>query len=453
VTSSLRSLAALELKLPLLISGLLILVIGGFSWGAYTEVRDVTLSAAEQHLDRVTTQLVVSLKGGGQQRAAEARQMADQPAVRAYVAHLGGAARAAARGMLDALASRDSLNASVELWNVAGERVLAAGRPLPARDALATQALTASVTDTGATLGPLRVIDGSSLAFPVIAAVTFDGRRTGYLVIWRRVQASPDATRQVTQLIGTDAALLVGNVSGDVWTDLSARVDGPPVDVRGRQGLIAYARPGRGTYVARAAPIGGTPWILVVELPRDRVLAPVQSFVGRMAVVALGLIVVGAVGAWVVSRRARLRLEGGMVAHRQADTRFRAVVESAPSGMVMIDRAGTITLVNRETERLFGYAREELLGQPIEVLVPEQMRDRHPGLRDGFLANPQTRAMGAGRELFGRRKDGGQFPVEIGLNPLETEEGFFVLASVVDITASAPKHGSGPPWSRRRAGW
>ena len=430
-----RALAALELKLPLLISGLLVLVIGGFSWGAYTQVQGVTLSAAEQHLDRVTTQLVASLKAGGRQRAAEVRQTADQPAVRAYVAHGGEAARTAARVILEGLTSRDALNASVELWNVAGQRVLAVGRPLPVIGVRATQALTVSVTDTGATLGPLRVIGGDSLAFSVTAALTIEGRRTGYLVNWRRVQASPEATQQVTQLIGADAALLVGNVSGDVWTDLSARVDGPPVDMRGRQGLIEYARPARGTYVARAAPIGGTPWILVVELPRDRVLAPVQSFVGRMAVVALGLIVVGAVGAWLVSRRARLQLEGGMVAHRQADTRFRAVVESSPSGMVMIDRAGTITLVNRETERLFGYAREELLGKPIEILVPEQLRDRHPGLRDGFLANPQTRAMGAGRELFGRRKDGGQFPVEIGLNPLETDEGFFVLASVVDITA------------------
>src|SRR5205823_5759748 len=114
---------------------------------------------------------------------------------------------------------------------------------------------------------------------------------------------------------------------------------------------------------------------------------------------------------------------------------FRAVVESAPSGMVMIDGAGTLKLVNREAERLFGYSREELLGKPIELLVPHRLRERHPGYRTDFLANPQTRAMGAGRDLFGVRKDGREVPVEIGLNPLETDEGLFVLASVVDITA------------------
>jgi PAS domain S-box-containing protein len=124
-----------------------------------------------------------------------------------------------------------------------------------------------------------------------------------------------------------------------------------------------------------------------------------------------------------------------ITARKRAEARFRAVVESAPSGMVMIDRGGKIVLVNRETERLFGYSREELLGSPIERLVPERFRPKHPGFRTDFFASPQTRAMGAGRDLFGVRKDGVEFPVEIGLNPIETDEGVFVLASVVDITA------------------
>jgi PAS domain S-box-containing protein len=109
------------------------------------------------------------------------------------------------------------------------------------------------------------------------------------------------------------------------------------------------------------------------------------------------------------------------------------VVESSPNGVVMVDRGGTIVLVNRETERLFGYTREELVGQPIERLVPERFRDGHPDVRQGFLKHPQTRAMGAGRDLFGIHKDGSEIPVEIGLNPIEAEEGFFVLASVIDI--------------------
>jgi PAS domain S-box-containing protein len=124
-----------------------------------------------------------------------------------------------------------------------------------------------------------------------------------------------------------------------------------------------------------------------------------------------------------------------ITARKRAEARFRAVVESAPSGMVMIDRQGTITLINKETERLFGYARDKLIGQPIEVLVPERFRQGHPAFRTAFFGKPETRAMGAGRDLFGVRQDGVEFPVEIGLNPIETDEGVFVLASVVDITA------------------
>jgi PAS domain S-box-containing protein len=112
---------------------------------------------------------------------------------------------------------------------------------------------------------------------------------------------------------------------------------------------------------------------------------------------------------------------------------FRAVVESSPNGLIMVDRHGVIVLVNRETERLFGYDREELLGQSIEMLVPAQIRAHHPELRLTFHADPKARPMGAGRDLFGQRKGGDEIPVEIGLTPIETDQGTFVLASVVDI--------------------
>jgi PAS domain S-box-containing protein len=120
---------------------------------------------------------------------------------------------------------------------------------------------------------------------------------------------------------------------------------------------------------------------------------------------------------------------------KRAEERFRAVVESAPSAMVMIDRTGRIVLVNKQTEKLFGYSREELLGQSIELLVPERFRGSHPGDRSAFFKDPASRPMGAGRELFAVRKDGVEVPVEIGLNPIQTQEGAFVLAAVVDITA------------------
>jgi len=123
-----------------------------------------------------------------------------------------------------------------------------------------------------------------------------------------------------------------------------------------------------------------------------------------------------------------------LTSRRRLEARFRATVESAPTAMVMTDAAGLILLVNAETEELFGYSREELLGREVEVLVPERYRTQHPHLRARFLTSPETRRMGAGRDLFGLRKDGSEFPVEIGLNPLETDEGPLVLAAIVDIT-------------------
>jgi PAS domain S-box-containing protein len=119
---------------------------------------------------------------------------------------------------------------------------------------------------------------------------------------------------------------------------------------------------------------------------------------------------------------------------KSAEARFRAAVESSPAGMVMVDQKGRIVLVNREVERLFGYDRTELVGTSIERLVPERFRDRHPGFREGFFNAPDVRAMGAGRDLFGLCKDGTEVPIEIGLNPIEMEEGLFVLSSIVDIS-------------------
>jgi len=119
---------------------------------------------------------------------------------------------------------------------------------------------------------------------------------------------------------------------------------------------------------------------------------------------------------------------------KRLEERFRRVVESAPNAMVMISAGGQIEMVNAQTERDFGYSRAELLGQPVEMLIPERFRRAHPGLRGNFFTTPQPRPMGVGRDLYGLRKDGSEFPVEIGLNPIETDEGTMVLSAIVDIS-------------------
>jgi PAS domain S-box-containing protein len=119
---------------------------------------------------------------------------------------------------------------------------------------------------------------------------------------------------------------------------------------------------------------------------------------------------------------------------KRAEEKFRGLLESAPDAMLVVDQQGVIQLVNSQTEKLFGYDRVQLVGEPVELLVPKRFRKKHSRHREGYYGEHPTRPMGVGLDLFGLRKNGTEFPVEISLSPLETEEGLLVSAAIRDVT-------------------
>ena len=120
---------------------------------------------------------------------------------------------------------------------------------------------------------------------------------------------------------------------------------------------------------------------------------------------------------------------------QETGDQFRALLEAAPDAMVIVGEGGQIVLVNSQTEKLFGFSREELLGKPVEILMPKRLQGRHRGHRQTYLRDPHTRPMGEDLELYGLRKDGSDFPVQISLSPLKTEDGLLITSAIRDITA------------------
>jgi PAS domain S-box-containing protein len=477
---------SLERKLPLLISALLVVVIGGFTWAAYREVRRSAVATANERLQRVTIQLVDLLGGSVRSLVTNTHDLAARPAVRAYLVAPRPDAAARTRAALQLPGPQGNALAAVELWDATGRRLLVQGKELaPVSGDVSTELRRAVGADTATAIGPIiRIQD--SLFFSVVGAVKDGARTLGYVVQRRRVSTSPQGGRQLARLIGSDAALYFGNARGDIWTDFGAEVPPPPIDLRNVKGTVEYERPGKGSFLAYAARLPGSPWMVAVEFPRGPVLASTHAFVYRIALTGLLLIAGGALAAWATTRRmtsslrqvtdaataiaagepapivdvrrgdeigrlavafnvmsgevrrSREGLEAQVVERTRAlgesEARLRAVTETAHDAIIAADGDGNIAYWNPGAAHMFGYAASEVVGRPLTLLMPDRYQEDHRrGIRR-YTETAEAHVVGRTVELHGRRKDGNEFPLELSLAAARTEAEISFTGVIRDIT-------------------
>jgi PAS domain S-box-containing protein len=449
-----------------------IFLVSGFD--SYRAIRESSLELAEERLSNLTQLFSNISQQSSISSLRNTATAADKPAIKDYFRSPSPVTQAAALATLQQFASpQDPGNLQVELWN--GDHSLALTIPENASPIVSTleTEFKKSAVDPFQAAGALRIANDVVVSPAVASVKGAGGERIGYVVRWRKVSVNP-APKQLTELLGNDATVYFGNTEGDVWTNLTKVVRRPPVIIGSTSPVTQYTRDGV-SVMAMGRPITGTPFSLVIEIS-DRVFVnEARRFLGRMALIGLVLLLVGIAGAFALSQTITRPLHSLTAAasavssgdySQTVDVNYRdelgtlarafnAMVvttgeaqrelevkvhertlqlEAAPCAMLMINERGQITLVNTQMEQLFGYERSELLEQPIEMLVPERYRKGHPNQRQIFSARPTARVMGAGRDLYGRRKDGSEVPIEIGLNPIQTDSGRFVLASIIDIT-------------------
>lgn len=215
------------------------------------------------------------------------------------------------------------------------------------------------------------------------------------------------------------------------WSKIQA---GEVVQFQTTQGIYSYSILYPERILNGGNPPQGVPWILVNFLPRDALVSQQARLLREVLFIFAALAALFAAITWVVVGH-RLRRAQAEATIRSNEALFRNLLESAPDAIIIVARDGRIELVNTQVENAFGYTRAELVGQSVDILVPQRLRNTHPHHRERYFTQAEARPMGLGLALSGQRKDGSEFPVEISLSPLHSDQALRVIAVIRDMSA------------------
>lgn len=453
-------------KLPVMFGGLLLAVTTALTGASYLQVRRSVRQVAEERLRNVAVQFGPMLGASGQQLKARLRTVAQDSAIRAFLATRAERLRPAALTAMQHVEGRETTLVAFELLDPSGARVAVAGRT---GDRVVTPPLSEIQASGGAVdsgvAGAMRVFHGDTIVYPAIASVNDAGRRLGYLVQWRQAVPNPRTASTIERLIGSSAVMLVGN--GAVWMGQHGLTTPPSVDVSRDSGVIMYERAGNGRRLAAVMHMAGTPWTLLIEFPYATVMAPARTFARRIALIGLVITAIGLASAMVFSRRIigplqqltdaagalssadysrRVLVSGNdemtqlstafnamaervndeVAARRQSEEQWRMLFESNPHPMWVFEAGSHRFLaVNKAAVDQYGYSEDEFLAMEVERISPLAL----PGPERS--EQPAADSIDAGTH---RRKDGSVLQVEITSHPLSFGGRAATLVLAQDVT-------------------
>lgn len=470
-------------RLPLLIGALLSGIIIASIWASYRSVKESALEVGSERLRNLTQQLASLSQQSTVSLLTRTFAAANEPAVRAFVRAPSSGTRPAASAILQQfIPPQDPNSLQVELWHA--DRSLAMIAPdgtTPVPAALDSE-FKQCASDPFRASGPLVAIEDSAI-YSVAAAVKDEtGKPIGYLVRWRRVSPTPNAQKQLADLLGSQATLYYGNIEGDVWTDLEKIVPRPPTVLTSTLEVAHYTHDGK-SVMALARPISGTQLFVVVEFPDQIILGPAHHLLRRLIGIGLGLLVVGVAGSLVLSRnitgplrsltetasaisagdysrtvdirqtdelgtlasafntmivkvrQSQLKLERKIEESKQAEeaaSKLAAIVMSSDDAIIGKTLDGIITTWNAGATKLFGYAESETLGVSITLLIPPELLSEEDQILERIRRGESVRHF----ETVRQAKGGRLIEVSVTVSPIKNAANKTIGASKVarDIT-------------------